>query len=85
MPHVLGPAGAPPDPCPPPPPSVVHAGRQELHQRLKERAHLCNFRPDPRAYRPSLTELLEEAAQAVLTCPHEGCAYCFHLEREETP
>jgi hypothetical protein len=87
MPHVLGPVGAPPDPCPPPPADlpVLRAGRQDLHQRLDDAlANTTKWGPlfwwEPNRLRT----LLAEARDAVLTCPVEGCALCFHLDREET-
>jgi hypothetical protein len=86
MPHLLGPAGnPPPGPCPPPPAEpVVRADRQDLHQRLA--AEVDRIAAElPRNRDVVVWALLQDAAQAVLTCPHtDRCAICYHLDREET-
>jgi hypothetical protein len=63
---------------------VLRAGRQDLHQRLA--AEVDRIAADlPRNRDVYVWALLQEARDAVLTCPHTGCAYCFTVDREETP
>jgi hypothetical protein len=67
-----------------PDPPVVRADRQDLHQRLA--AEVDRIAAElPRNRDVYVWALLQEARDAVVTCPHtDRCAICFHLDREET-
>jgi hypothetical protein len=62
---------------------TLREGRAELHDRLNAAAH------EGRNWtRKELTGLLTEARDTILTCPVEGCAYCWNVTqntREEQP
>ena len=52
-------------------------GHAELADRLNAAAH------EGRLWsRRELTQLLTQARDAILCCPHEGCAYCWTVEKK---
>jgi hypothetical protein len=67
---------------------ILRLGRAELHDRLNAAAYEGRAGKRERAdgvawwSRDELCDLLVEARDAVVRCPHEGCAYCFTAEKE---
>ena len=55
----------------------LREGRGELHDRLNAAAYEGKLWP-----RRELEELLSEARDEVVRCPHAECAYCYQLDKE---
>jgi hypothetical protein len=67
----------------------LRENRTNLHRRLNEMAYVvataANGEPTTPLTSGEVVDLLREAAKAMLTCPVDGCAYCYTVEREDQP
>lgn len=70
--------------------STLREGRAELHGRLNAAAYEGRYSRQEAGItgaahwtRQELCELLAEARDAVIRCPHQTCAYCYQVERKE--
>jgi hypothetical protein len=60
---------------------TLRPGREELAGYLRSRSTWRMQGKDVRVNDVDL-DRLKEAADELLRCPHEGCAYCFTAEKE---
>ena len=58
----------------------LREGHAELHDRLTKAVQ--RQRPYSRGTWAELAALLAEARDALLKCPHIGCAYYYQVEKE---